>query len=99
MTFDNLDLVDDNYLLVLSPCSCRGNPECDCVDGVQIAGTADLTILLRNIAVAGALCAAFRQGGASCSCDGPNDKDAIRVGYWAIWRGGWFPGCEREVPR
>jgi hypothetical protein len=50
-----LDLVHDNYFMILEPCSCRGNPECDCILGEFIAGVLDLGILLANLANAGAL--------------------------------------------
>lgn len=56
-----------------------------------------LTILFANIGTAGTLCTAFMQGGASCSCDGPNDKDAVRAGFPAVHRGSWYPGCGRDV--
>lgn len=50
----------------------------------------DLTILLRNLAVAGALCAAW--------IDGWKSRDDF--GCSRSWPDGyWHPGCGREVPR
>lgn len=53
-----LDLVFDNHLLVLRPCRCRGKGWCDdedCIAGEVVVEHVDLSTLLRNIAVAGAL--------------------------------------------
>lgn len=50
----------------------------------------DLTILLRNLAVAGALCAAW--------IDGWKSRDDF--GCSRSWPySHWHPGCAREVPR
>lgn len=64
IVFTSIDIVDDNYLILWAPCDCRGNPECDCVNGEQIVGEVDLTTLLRNIAVAAGLTRSFRLGDA-----------------------------------
>lgn len=51
----------------------------------------DLTILFRNLAVAGALCAAFYTG-AECEW-----RRGFRGDHSATLD--WYPGCGREVPR
>lgn len=61
-----LELISDNFLLVVGPCDCHGDSECECwtVDGVRtkVLGECDLGPLLHNLAVAGALTRAFRLG-------------------------------------
>lgn len=57
-----LAMIADNYLIVRAPCGCEGEPECECVDGKHPVGEVDLSTLLRNLAVAGALTRAFRLG-------------------------------------
>ena len=63
--------------------------------------TYDLTILLRNLAVAGALCATYDTGtcSARCSrCGERRDEAALRAGFLAVGNGAWFPGCGWEHP-
>jgi hypothetical protein len=84
--YDDLTLVDDNMLVVAFDCATcvNGAPtdRCTCFNGLDYE-CADLSIVLRNVAVAGALCAAFKQGFMACPCDGSSVS--------------WFPGCRMEA--
>jgi hypothetical protein len=61
-----IELVNDNVLLVVGSCNCKGDPECDCWtvygERTNIVGTYELGPLLHNLAVAGALTKAWRLG-------------------------------------
>ncbi len=62
-----MELVSSNYLLLLVPCGCSGEPWCECYEDssgrrVKVVGELDLSALLHNLAVAGALTRAFRLG-------------------------------------
>lgn len=59
--YDSAMLVDDNILLVDVDCR-RCGASCRCEDGCDDVALYDLTVLLRNLAVAGALCRAFDLG-------------------------------------
>jgi hypothetical protein len=59
--YDRIDLVDDNMLLVDVDCP-RCGASCRCEDGCDDVAFYDLTTLLHNIAVAGALAHAWALG-------------------------------------
>lgn len=85
------ELVADNYFVLWSPCPCRGDPECDCVDRQRITDEIDLSCLMQNIAVAGALCAAFDIG----QTYGLWLADPYIPAHPSPWRS----GCGSKVPR
>lgn len=62
-------------------------------DGWHYFTDYDLTILLRNLAVAGALCAAFSDG------EQKGYDDAAEGEGYSRSAPDWHPGCGREVPR
>jgi hypothetical protein len=72
------NLVADNYFVLFGPCGCKGDPECDCVDGMQPVGEVALDYLLRNLAVAGALTRAFDLGAdLGAAIDRPPHDDSM----------------------
>lgn len=84
--YDRAMLVDDNMLLVETDCdTCyRGSPTdaCTCVNGFDVQ-LYDLTTLLRNLAIAGALCEAWKQLWYT----------------WTLACRHWDPGCGRPWSR
>jgi hypothetical protein len=54
MRYDSADLIDDNMLLVDVDCP-RCGASCRCEEGCDDVALYDLTTLLRNLAIAGAL--------------------------------------------
>ncbi len=80
--YDRMDLVVDNVLLVDVDCP-RCDEQCRCEDGCDDVALYDLTILLRNLAIAGALCEAHWQRWYT-------SKLLCRH---------WEPGCERTWSR
>jgi hypothetical protein len=59
--YDAMTLIDDNMLLVDVDCP-RCGASCRCEDGCDDAAFYDLTTLLHNLAVAGALHRAYVEG-------------------------------------
>lgn len=93
--YSGLTLVDDNYFLVEAGCyrNCGDDGCHHCgYTGYSVPHEADLSTLLLNLAVAGALCAAYAVGWRARVNFAHNFSAASPPSE--VWR----PGCGREAP-
>lgn len=82
--YDSLQLEIDNLFTVLVDCACGHPKGCAACCGMRaIPEVADLSILLRNVAIAGALCEAWKQHWYT----------------WTLACSYWEPGCGQSWSR